>query len=297
MTQTTKPVLVTGANKGIGRATVEAILDEGKETRVFLGSRSVERGEEAREKIIEERPGAQPRLEVVQLDVSDDESVEQAAETVRSKLQADPLYGVVNNAGIGDRGNPLDKVLNVNVHGPRRVCESFVPLIQHTDGRVVNVSSAAGPNFVADCDEERQELLTNPEVTWEQIQAFMDECREAAEQAGEFGDTDIGDASAYGLSKACLNAYTVAVARENDDLTVNACTPGFIETDLTRPMAERQGKDPREVGMKPPEEGTTAQKFLLFGEPEGSGWYFGSDAKRSPLDRYRSPGDPPYEGD
>ena len=29
---------------------------------------------------------------------------------------------------------------------------------------------------------------------------------------------------------------------------------------------------------------------------EGSGHYYGSDAKRSPLDRYRSPGSPPYEG-
>jgi hypothetical protein len=61
-------------------------------------------------------------------------------------------------------------------------------------------------------------------------------------------------------------------------------------------MAKKRGKDPEEVGMKPPEKGTTAQMFLLFGEPDGSGWYFGSDAERSPLHRYRSPGDPPYTG-
>lgn len=30
---------------------------------------------------------------------------------------------------------------------------------------------------------------------------------------------------------------------------------------------------------------------------EGSGRYYGSDGLRSPLDRYRSPGDPPYQGD
>ena len=37
-------------------------------------------------------------------------------------------------------------------------------------------------------------------------------------------------------------------------------------------------------------------RHLLFGELEGNGRYYGSDAKRSPLDKYRSPGSPPYEG-
>jgi carbonyl reductase 1 len=37
--------------------------------------------------------------------------------------------------------------------------------------------------------------------------------------------------------------------------------------------------------------------FLLFGQPEGNGRYYGSDAKRSPLDRYRSPGSEPYTGE
>ena len=34
----------------------------------------------------------------------------------------------------------------------------------------------------------------------------------------------------------------------------------------------------------------------LTGELKGNGWYYGSDALRSPIDRYRAPGDPPYEG-
>ncbi|MFB6374433.1 MAG: SDR family NAD(P)-dependent oxidoreductase [Bradymonadaceae bacterium] len=296
MTNDPRHILVTGANRGIGRATVEAILENADDTRVFLGSRSVERGEEARAAIAEDHPGADTRIEVVQLDVADDDSVEEAADAVSSSLDDEPLYGIVNNAGIGDRTNPLETVLNVNVYGPRRVCEALVPLITHPDGRVVNVSSAAGPNFVADCSPERQDLLTSPDVTWELIEEFMEECLTADDEVG-FDHAGIGDESAYGLSKALLNAYTIALARENPDLTVNACTPGFIETGMTRPMAERRGKEPREMGMKPPEEGTQAQMFLLFGQPEGSGWYFGSDAKRSPLDRYRSPGDPPYTGD
>ncbi len=298
MTQQLKPILVTGANRGIGRATVNAILEHSSDTRVFLGSRSKDRGEETRREIVDEQPEADGRIEVVQLDVADDESVHSAAESVAKHLADDTLYGVVNNAGIGDYERPLEQVLNVNVYGPHRVSEAFVPLIGHPDGRIVNVSSAAGPNFVNDCSDDHRALLTSDDVTWEQIETFIDECRRATDEAGgDFGNTTIGDASAYGLSKACLNAYTIALARQNPDLTINACTPGFIETDLTRPMAERNDKDPREMGMKPPKDGTRAQMFLLFGEPGGSGWYFGSDAKRSPMDRYRSPGDPPYTGD
>ncbi len=295
MSETSKPVLVTGANRGIGRATVEAILDERGDTRAFLGSRSVERGEEAREAIAADRNDARERIDVVQLDVADEESVERAADEVASKLGPEGLYGIVNNAGIGARHNALREVLEVNTCGPRRVCRAFVPLIEHRDGRVVNVSSAAGPKFVAECDARPRELLTDPEATWDEIEGFIEECLEATD--GDFDETGIGNGSAYGLSKACLNAYTMLLARQYPELTVNACTPGFIETDLTRPRAEQAGKDPEELGMKPPEQGQTAQMFLLFGEPEGSGWYFGSDARRSPLDRYRSPGDPPYTGD
>jgi carbonyl reductase 1 len=297
MSQNIKHTLVTGANRGIGRATVAAILDDRDDTFVFLGSRSVERGHDALVQIATDHPGAEDRVEVVQIDVADDDSVEAAAQAVSSHLGSDALYGVVNNAGIGDYNHPMETVLNVNVHGPHRVCEAFLPLITHPDGRIVNVSSASGPNFVAECSPERQRLLTDPDVTWAQIEALMEECLAIEQQGGDFQQAGLANGGAYGLSKACLNAYTIALAREHPELTIDACTPGFIETDMTRPMAERHDTDPRELGMKPPREGTRAQMFLLFGQPEGSGWYFGSDAKRSPLDRYRSPGDPPYTGD
>jgi hypothetical protein len=80
------------------------------------------------------------------------------------------------------------------------------------------------------------------------------------------------------------------LAREHPSLHVNACTPGFIATDMTRHYAESQGKAPAELGMKSPAEGARAPMHLLFGALEGNGNYYGSDAKRSPLDRYRAPG-------
>lgn len=296
MTRDTKYVLVTGANKGIGRAIVAALLDRRDDTHAFLGSRSAERGEKARSAIVADQPDAEARLEVVQLDVTDDDSVEQAAQTVASRLGSDSMYGIVNNAGISGRNATMEKVLDVNVRGPHRVGEAFMPLLDDEQGRVVNISSGSAPNFVAECSPERQQLLTDPEVTWAQIDSLIDEAVGIEEGDGDFEAAGLGE-SAYGMSKACLNAYTIALARNYPNLTINSCSPGFIETDLTRPMAEQKGVDPEEMGMKPPEEGTHAPLFLLLGDPEGHGWYYGSDAERSPLDRYRSPGDPPYTGD
>lgn len=285
----TTKVLITGANKGIGRATVAAVLEARDDALVLLGSRDEGRGQAAREALVARDATWADRIEVVPIDVSDEGSVRGAAEAVKSRHGQ--LYGVVNNAGIGLGGEDLQTILGVNTYGPKRVCDAFLPML--TD-RVVNVSSASGPMFVASCREDRQAQLTDPDMTWERVEAFI---ADAHAVKGDFAGAGMGSGNLYGLSKACLNAYTVALARKHPELTINACTPGYIATDLTVPRAERSGVDPASMGMKPPEEGTRASLHLLFGEPGGSGWYFGSDAQRSPLDRYRSPGDPPFRGD
>jgi len=291
-------VLVTGANKGIGKATVAAILTQHDDTEVLLGSRNKDRGDAARASLVAENAAWADRIAVVAIDVSDDASVKAAAQWVADTYGDDaPLYGVVNNAGIGLGASDMATVLNVNTHGPKRVVDAFKPLLQG-DGRVVMVSSASGPNFVAACSPGRQTALIDPEVVWATVEAVMQENLALVDSDGDFGSAGFGpSANAYGLSKACLNAYTIELARENPAMTINACTPGFIETDLTRPYAESRGVSPKQMGMKTPLEGTVASMHLLFGDVGGSGWYFGSDAKRSPLDRYRSPGDPEYTGD
>ena len=121
----------------------------------------------------------------------------------------------------------------------------------------------------------------------------MNECEDIAGDEEAFSSRGLGDGSAYGLSKAFSNAYTRHLAREYPQFVINACTPGFIYTDLTREYEARSGITPEELGMKSPRDGARSAMFLLFGEPEGSGHYYGSDAKRSPLDRYRAPGSPP----
>lgn len=275
-----RKILVTGANKGIGLAIVQAILKNHDDTFVFVGSRDAERGKKACETI------GSDRVQVVALDVASDDSVAAAAEQVKAAVNGESLYGIVNNAGIGLGSDALETVLNVNVRGIKRVSDSFLSLLDKSSGRMVNITSASGPMYVAKCDQDKQRFFVDPKVEWGAIDALMS----AAVKAGD-------EADAYGLSKACANSLTMCLAQNHPSLRINACTPGFIETDLTRPYAESSGKSPADLGMKSPEEGTRSAMHLLFEELDGNGWYYGSDAVRSPLDKYRAPGDPPFAGD
>ena len=297
-----KRVVVTGANKGIGLAIVRAILDEHDDTFVWLGSRDQTRGAAARDGLVDAHAEWDDRLQVLPLDVASEASVRAAAERL---ADAGPLYGLVNNAGIGIGDVSLRDVLEVNTIGLRRVTDAFVPLLDPERGRVVNITSASGPNFVSRCSEARKRFLCDPTLTRAQLQAFIDEClaiSNAAESSSrpsgpEFAAAGLSNGEPYGLSKALGNAYTQLFAREHPNLAINACTPGFIQTDLTAPYLARGGRTAEELGMKPPSAGARAPMFLLFGDLEGNGRYYGSDAQRSPLHEYRSPGAPPYRGE
>ena len=294
-----KRILITGANKGIGLATVKKLLESYSDTYVLLGSRDLTRGKQALEGLLKNDYELKDRIYLVQIDVEQDDSVNSAAEEVGETFGKTPgtLYGIVNNAGIGNSVDGLEKILQVNTYGPKRVCDSFIPFLDSSHGKIVNVTSASGPIFLSGSSDETKKLLTNPRITWTEIQNYMDKCVDASTNNNTTLDHVSSTGSAYGLSKACTNAYTIFLAGQYPNLTVNSCTPGFIETDMTRPMAVSGGKTPAELGMKSPEEGASASVFLLMGNPEGSGHYYGSDCLRSPIDRYRSPGDPPYTGD
>ncbi|SDL56461.1 SDR family NAD(P)-dependent oxidoreductase, partial [Aliiruegeria lutimaris] len=195
-------ILVTGANKGIGYAIAERILEEADDTFVFLGSRDLERGGAAAESLSRESADRASRIQIVEIDVSSDESVGGAVLQVRDTCGSEKLYGIVNNAGIGLGADDLRSVLNVNTRGIKRVCDAFIPLLSD-GGRIVNITSAAGPNFVATCSQDRQAFFTDPAVTWDEIDALMEECIAIAGNAEAFATRGLGDGSAYGLSKAC----------------------------------------------------------------------------------------------
>lgn len=138
----TRTVLVTGGNRGIGRAIVEGLSKMGGLT-VLLGCRDVEQGQAIAD-------GIDGDVTAVALDVSDRQKLQlQVAEILQQFQVIDVL---VNNAGILREGKILevedagfDDTLRVNVTGPFDLIRLLAPgMIDNGYGRIVNVSSGWG---------------------------------------------------------------------------------------------------------------------------------------------------------
>src|ERR1041385_2642776 len=135
-------VVVTGASKGIGRAT--ALLLDKHGFNVFAGVRSPADGQALQKE-------ASSNLRVIRIDVADDEQIKAAAQEVAEVVGTAGLAGLVNNAGIAV-GAPLEFVpidelrrqLDVNVVGQVAVTQAFLPCIRQARGRIINVSSIGG---------------------------------------------------------------------------------------------------------------------------------------------------------
>ena len=185
--------LITGANKGLGHETARRLIELGHT--VYIGARSIERGEAAATEL-----GAR----FVQLDVADDASVETALGVIGER--EGHLDVLVNNAGISATADAVNgpvalKVFDTNAVGIIRVTQAALPLLRKSENPVVvNVSSALG-SFWA---------VTNPERRQFHYPSII-----------------------YGASKAAVSMLTVQYAKALPDIKFNAVEPGFTATDLT----------------------------------------------------------------
>src|SRR4051794_36801898 len=136
--------LITGANKGLGYETARQLVTLGHT--VYVGARDTERGQAAADRL-----GAR----FLQLDVTDQASVDAAAKTIRET--EGHLDVLVNNAGIqGGAPSPaeltadrLQTVYDVNVFGLVRVTQAFLPLLEASNAPViVNVGSSLGSTTI-----------------------------------------------------------------------------------------------------------------------------------------------------
>lgn len=134
-------VVITGASRGIGQACALRLQAAGY--RVFAGVRN----DAAAERVAAHAAGIEP----LHLDVTDAESIARAGDAVEAALGADPLAGLVNNAGVAVAG-PLEFLpaeslrhqLDVNVVGQLAVTQRFLPLLRRTHGRIIFMSSISG---------------------------------------------------------------------------------------------------------------------------------------------------------
>ena len=194
-----KIMLLTGASRGIGHATVKVFQERG--WRLLTVSR---------QPFSEECRWPAARDAHVQADLSDLASIEQLAATVRARLPTGKLHALVNNAGVSPKGEggarlgALDTdaaawthVLNVNLVSIALLVRALVDELAAGQASIVNVASIAGSR----------------------VHPF----------AGV----------AYAASKAGLSALTRELAHElaPRGIRTNAVAPGEIDTAMLSPGA------------------------------------------------------------
>ena len=197
-----KTLVLTGASRGIGHATVKRFSSAG--WRVITCSRHA---------FPEDCPWEAGPEDHMQIDLSDTDAVPQQVEVLRAKLNGAGLNALVNNAAISPKepsGNRLDSistemddwrhVFQVNFFAPIMLARGLFEELTKMHGTVVNVTSIAGGR----------------------VHPF----------AG----------TAYATSKAALASLTreMAVDFGPHGIRVNAIAPGEIKTSILSPETEKK---------------------------------------------------------
>jgi NAD(P)-dependent dehydrogenase (short-subunit alcohol dehydrogenase family) len=194
-----KIALVTGANKGIGLEIVRQLA--AKDVEVFLSARNAEAGKKA-------VSGIDGQVHFLELDVSNDESIERAAREFGKVSRY--LDVLINNAGIYPDGGfniltisrkQLVETFQTNTFGVVKVTQAFLPYLKKAShARIINLSSG-------------------------------------------YGEIDGLTASvpSYCLSKLALNGVTIMLhqALNSQGISVNSICPGWVRTDMGGPGASR----------------------------------------------------------
>ncbi|KAI6222512.1 hypothetical protein M3Y95_00901300 [Aphelenchoides besseyi] len=212
-------VVISGCNRGIGLAIAEHIVEEYPEvTKIYAGTR-----DPSNSKDLDELASKYKKIQIVQLDVTDDTSIRKAAQDVAKDVGDGGLSLLINNAGIAiHNGNtPMNpvrenilRVYNVNVLGAAMLTAAFLPLLQKAATRnsrpskVVNISSGMGSRIV---------------------------------NAQGLFNTDF----AYSASKAALNMYThvLSVSPLRQQLITLSICPGHVRTGMGGPDAPLSTSD------------------------------------------------------
>lgn len=144
-----KTIIITGTSTGFGKLIAQLSVKKGYN--VIATMRGVDgKNKSNADELIEfsrDQPGS---MDVVELDVSSDSSVENGLVDILSKH--DKIDVLVNNAGIGGVGltegfttDQLNQILNVNVLGVHRVTKGILPTMRkHGTGLIINISSIMG---------------------------------------------------------------------------------------------------------------------------------------------------------
>ncbi len=223
-----RTVLVTGVSRGLGLAICDRLMRDGYRV-VGIGR---QRSDAYRALVARyPRQGVFQRADLAEID-----DIPSLARDVTHAHG--PVWGLVNNAGIGNDGvlatmhqSEIDRVIRVNVLAPI-VLTKYISrtMLARREGRIVNVSSI-------------------------------------------IASTGFSGLSVYAASKAGLEGFTRSLSRElgKRGITVNCVAPGYMETEMTQGLQGEKLEGIRRrapLGLPLPEDAAGAVAYLL-GEDGG----------------------------
>jgi len=206
MTLSDKTFVVTGANTGLGRATVEALAARGA-GRIVVASRSREKTQPVLDALKARSPSTD--VQFVAIDLGDLASVRRAADEILAKDWT--LDVLVNNAGIaglqGLTKDGFELTFGTNHLGPFLFTEKLLPLVTRApQGRIVNVSS-------------RGHYRARKGIDWDALRKPT---------------ATVSALPEYGVSKLCNVLYAKELARRlaGTKVTTYSLHPGGVATDI-----------------------------------------------------------------
>ena len=193
-----------GANSGVGFATAKVIACASEDFHVIMASRSLEKAESAMSEI--EAAGTKGLLSTVQLDVTNERSIEEAVALVKQKFGR--LDALVNNAAVGSRDpdvkTRLQLCMDTNVIGPAVVSAAFRQLLLKSQ-KPYSIFVSSGMGSMA--------MASDPtSITYR----------------------GLSNGEAYRASKSALNMIMLQESIEfsSTALKVFAVCPGFVRSNL-----------------------------------------------------------------
>jgi len=225
-----KVVVVTGANKGLGYEIVKKLAKEGQ-FKPILAGRQPALVTEAQQKLKAE--GLE--VETIHIDLNNLETAKQAAAQLKEKYGK--IYALVNNAAVlngpgDDFGSQADGAIEVNYFGTSAVTHAFLPILEE-GGRIVFMSSRLGD--FAHLSAELLAEFKKPELTEDELtglaRRFVSSAKAGTYKADGWPVTQ-ETIDGYRVTKIVTTTFARILAREHPNLVVVSVCPGWCKTDM-----------------------------------------------------------------